>query len=236
MFGRWKVLKKDGRNQKGTMMWLCECQCENKTQKLLSTTKLKNGITNSCGCLNGDSKKKYNEYELCNEYGIGYACNTGNEFYFDLEDYDKIKNILWRENKDGYISGKKSRKDKSALMHRLMMDVLNDDSVFVDHIYHNTRDNRKLQLRLASPTQNLCNSKIRINNTSGVTGVNWNKNRKKWYACLTYNKKVYSKSFCTFEEAVEYRKYLEEKYHKEFAYQEPPLEYIEELRQLSESV
>lgn len=38
----------------------------------------------------GKKNKRYNRYDLTGEYGIGYT-NQGVEFYFDLEDYDKIK-------------------------------------------------------------------------------------------------------------------------------------------------
>ena len=42
-------------------------------------------------CLN----KKSNNFELNFQdehgtYGIGYCTNTGNKFYFDMDDYDKI--------------------------------------------------------------------------------------------------------------------------------------------------
>lgn len=33
-----------------------------------------------------------NTYDLSGEYGIGYT-TKGEEFWFDLEDYDKIKSI-----------------------------------------------------------------------------------------------------------------------------------------------
>ena len=44
--------------------------------------------------------KKYNKYDLTGKFGIGYT-SKGEEFYFDLEDYDKIKNHLWYKDKDG---------------------------------------------------------------------------------------------------------------------------------------
>ena len=40
---------------------------------------------------------KTNKYDLSGEYGIGYDSN-GQKFYFDLEDYDKIKNYCWYED------------------------------------------------------------------------------------------------------------------------------------------
>ena len=36
--------------------------------------------------------RKENIYDLSGEFGIGYCTNTGSPFYFDLEDYNKIKN------------------------------------------------------------------------------------------------------------------------------------------------
>ena len=47
--------------------------------------------------------KKYNKYDLSGEYGIGWTTNTNHVFYFDLEDYEKIKDYCWIENDQGYI-------------------------------------------------------------------------------------------------------------------------------------
>ena len=46
VFGNWKVLKY-AENQS----WLCECQCKDKTLKVVSTQNLKSGSSRSCGCL-----------------------------------------------------------------------------------------------------------------------------------------------------------------------------------------
>lgn len=48
--------------------------------------------------------KKYNRYDLNLKdehglYGVGYCFNTGHEFYFDMDDYDKIKDYCWSEDK-----------------------------------------------------------------------------------------------------------------------------------------
>lgn len=45
-FGRWKVIE-----YKKNSKWLCECQCKNKTRKILAGRDLKSGGTKSCGCL-----------------------------------------------------------------------------------------------------------------------------------------------------------------------------------------
>lgn len=74
--------------------WLCKCSCGNYT--VVRHHNLTNNKTKSCGCLvakrTKEVCKKKNEYDLSGEYGIGYTTNKGERFYFDLEDYDKIKN------------------------------------------------------------------------------------------------------------------------------------------------
>ena len=44
---------------------------------------------------------KYNKYDLLGSFGVGWTTNTNKEFWFDLEDYDKIKDYCWAENNNG---------------------------------------------------------------------------------------------------------------------------------------
>ena len=46
LLGNWKVLE-----YKGEGMWLCECQCENKTIQTVHTYSLRSGNSTSCGCM-----------------------------------------------------------------------------------------------------------------------------------------------------------------------------------------
>lgn len=57
-------------------------------------------------------------------------------------------------------------------------------------------------------------SKRSKNNCSGVRGVYFDNTSQKWIAKLTFRGKTYKKSFRTKSEAINYRKYLEEKYFK----------------------
>jgi hypothetical protein len=52
----------------------------------------------------------------------------------------------------------------------------------IDHVNHDKKDNRLSNLRLAAQAENAKNSNKRSDNTSGVTGVYWCRNRKKWVA------------------------------------------------------
>ena len=72
--------------------WLCQCDCGSTPVKVRDNA-LKTGTITSCGC----SRRRYNVYDLSGEYGIGWTRNTNREFYFDIDDYDKIKDYCWRE-------------------------------------------------------------------------------------------------------------------------------------------
>ena len=59
----------------------------------------------------------------------------------------------------------------------------------IDHIDGNPHNNKLENLRAASSHQNQCNQKKRKDNTSGLKGVTWDKNRDKWAAAIHVNKK-----------------------------------------------
>ena len=155
-FGKLTVIKRVEDDSEAHIKWLCECECGN----FITTrgTSLRSGITKSCGCLVGDKirelnklKKKYNKYDLSGDYGIGYSSNTNEPFYFDLEDYDKIKNYYWYSNHDGYMCS--SENNKQIIMHRLIMDI-EDINIQVDHFNRNRKDNRKENLKSLTPQHN----------------------------------------------------------------------------------
>jgi len=54
--------------------------------------------------------------------------------------------------------------------------------------------------------------KIAINNTSGIKGVSYNKQNKKWIGHLMFQGTRYFKNFDDINDAIKYRKELEEKY------------------------
>ena len=87
----------------------------------------------------------------------------------------------------------------------------------VDHINGVRLDNRWENLRDASHQENMQNMSRPINNTSGVCGVSWDKNKNKWQANIRENgKQKFIGRFDKFEDAVKARKVAEQSlgYHK----------------------
>ena len=83
----------------------------------------------------------------------------------------------------------------------------------IDHINRNKGDNRIENLRDVTKSTNQCNKKRMSNNTSGVTGVCWDKGTSKWLATISYNcKRIKLGRFNNFNDAVDARKVAEKKY------------------------
>lgn len=89
----------------------------------------------------------------------------------------------------------------------------------VDHINGDRSDNRWSNLRLASRSQNNCNSGRRRNNTSGHKGVRFHKKAGKWMAEARINgERIYLGLFDTAEAASEAYSDHAQKTHGEFLY------------------
>ena len=101
-------------------------------------------------------------------------------------------------------------------MHRLIMNT--PDGMVVDHINGNGLDNQKVNLRNCTDGENKRNRNMPRGNTSGLKGVSWSKQNKKWDARIsTNNKQICLGTFSNKEDA--YRAYVDacQKYHGNFA-------------------
>lgn len=220
-YGRLLVLSENKDDERDEIYFWCECDCG----EIVSANKyrLLNGNKKSCGCLlrdyninfNKTTKTKTNTYDLSGEYGVGTTINTNNKFYFDLEDYEKIKDYCWyvHENKEGY-KALETTKNKKQIRFQWLVKNKN-----VDHINRNPLDNRKCNLRDVSIRENNINHNIRKDNVSGVTGVNYNKKTKKWIARINdrCNHRITLYTGDSFEDAVKARLNAEEKYYGEYS-------------------
>ena len=102
----------------------------------------------------------------------------------------------------------------------------------IDHKYgRKTRnDNRKSNLRLVNNSKNQMNTQNRIDNTSSVKGVSYNRREKKWRTYIQCNKiNMHLGYFENFDDAVLARKKAEEKYQGEYSYDNSMKDFNNEL-------
>jgi hypothetical protein len=225
---RWTILELSRLpNRQNILKWhaWCICDCINHTQRLVRLADILNNTSCSCGCYikewDKKCKKKYNTYSFEGDIGTCYTTKGVSLFIFDKEDFDIIKDVCWSKDIRGYASGRCLRLDRTVQSHRLILGFCEDnkfDGIWVDHINRNPLDNRKVNLRIADKSENRINSSIRSDNTSGVIGVSFLKDRNRWNAniCL-YHKSIYIGDFKTREDAIIARLNAEKKYFGEYA-------------------
>lgn len=227
-FGRLTVIRKTNiksnrSSDNGAYLWECRCDCGNICYYSRYTLITPYGVR-SCGCLYEDSRYKTNKnyctYDLDNyDFGIGY-CSNGTYFFFDKEDYEKIKEYSWWY--DGrYVIAHSLKNDKYSTdvirMHRVVMDIGDREDINVDHKNLIRYDCRKSNLRRATDSENAMNKNYSYMSPTGIPGVR--KQNNKWIAIITKNKENINLGlFDNFNDAVNARKTAEEKLFGEFRY------------------
>ena len=144
--------------------------------------------------------------KIFTEKEYAYILIKGQKIIFDIEDIEKIKKYKWhlhynkkRNRYDVCSNTLGSHKDRKYIaLSRFLMNC--PKNMQIDHINHNTLDNRKCNLRICTNFENQLN---KTNNTSGYVGVTWDKSRNKWYV---FCKRKYIGRFNNIEDAIIARK------------------------------
>lgn len=137
---------------------------------------------------------KYVEFYIKNRRGKKFSVLV------DISVFDDIRKCSWyatwkrdikgyyicRTNHLGAIDGKQII--ETVFLHNYI--IQQPKGYVVDHINHNTLDNRLCNLRIASVSQNCRHrSGKNSNNTSGYRNVSWDKRANKWIVQLQVNKR-----------------------------------------------
>ena len=237
-FGRLVVLKKTAikshRKSDGDgYLWECQCDCGEMCYYTRYALITPHGVR-SCGCLYFDSRymisKHYCEYDLDTfDFGIGY-CNNGTHFFFDKEDYEKIREYSWWY--DGrYVCAHSLKKDKYTTkilrLHRVVMNIGDRENIEVDHKNLVRYDCRKINLRKATTSENSRNKDYSCLSPTGIVGVR--KENSKWLASIVVNRETIRIGlYKTIEDAAEARLEAEIKYFGEFRYNPTEKDFIDE--------
>lgn len=136
-----------------------------------------------------------NVYEIRDDYVVIFLDRKDGsklETLIDIEDFELVMEapFKWSPNKSEkrencYAIGRSKRYDNGKRdnyqLHRWVLDA--PDGFDVDHINHNTLDNRKFNLRILSKglnNQNRLGACPR--SKTGIRGVDWSKKSNKWRA------------------------------------------------------
>ncbi len=138
------------------------------------------------------------------------------------EDIEKAKQYHWMvrplgRKKEHFYAVANIGKGKQILLHRLILNAAKGQ--YIDHVNHDTLDNRKQNIRLCTQSENMRNSQR--DTPSGVQGVYWHKINKKWIARIFINNtSIFLGSYVTKDEAIKKRKQAEVDYYGEFRFKE----------------
>lgn len=163
-------------------------------------------------------KARQNRYEIEGNTVTMYTWR-GEPFLIDKDDLSRVLQVSWCICSDGYVSGheKGTGKNRGVRLHSFIM--MAKPGEVIDHINHDKADNRKINLRICTLSENNKNLPLSKENTSGHPGVSWMESRKKWRAYISVNNKFkHLGLFGKIEDAIKARKEAEAMYYGDFSY------------------
>lgn len=173
----------------------------------------------------------FNEYKIFDDHAVFYIINKKNETYKVKIDIDHIERLTEFNNKWyakwagwayyvchseylGFFNGRSTY--KIHYLHRWLTSAKKKE--YVDHINFDTLDNRSINLRLSSNSDNSKNRNgANSNNKSGYRNVCWDKWKCQWKMQLQINgKNTILGYFDDVHEAGKFAEEMREKHYKEF--------------------
>lgn len=154
-----------------------------------------------------------NIYTKKENYLLG-ECFDGSTFKIDCCDYALVSAYVWHVDSNGYVITKCN--GRIIKQHRLILGLLDSPGIEVDHLFHDTTDNRRRFIRPITRSGNCINRRLGKSNRSGTPGVYWSESAKKWCAQISKNgTRHYLGSFEKLEDAISVRKSAEQIYHSD---------------------
>jgi hypothetical protein len=209
IFGRLTVLRPEEICGNRTR-WMCVCDCGK--EKVVRQDHLEKMETLSCGCIRdekiGALNKKQNEYRIIGDVAE-FITSAGIRFIVDAEDASIVSKFCWHKSNTGYFMT--HIRGKIVQVHRLLLSP--PPNMFVDHINRDKSDNRRINLRMCTASENARNQSLSVLNTTGVTGVSATQNNS--YCAHIAHK--YIGKYKEIEEAIVARLSAEKEIYGEFS-------------------
>jgi hypothetical protein len=152
---------------------------------------------------------------------VAYVTLTqGHEAIIDAADVSLVDKWNWYAGIRAHLiyavrSDRIGQNKITVLMHRVIM--RDPVRLHIDHEDGDGLNNRRYNVRIATPSQNMHNMRTRCDNTSGFKGVHFSKSSGKWMARIKLNQKTnYLGLFASPEDAHAAYCLASDKYHGEF--------------------
>lgn len=176
----WHVLKETDHRDG---VYFYECKCLN-----CGTVSVRNGgqISASKSAFCQNCVPEYC-FEIEGDTAVGTLVD-GNKFLIDADDVARVSERYWHMGKESYIVSCKKVRRGNDFLHRWILGVT-DPSVFVDHINRDRLDNRRINLRKVSSTENAYNRSLASTNRTGFIGVYYSTYSRRYEAKVGYRKK-----------------------------------------------
>lgn len=193
----------------------CQCGCGKKTWVATYSSKTLNLVKGvPVKFATGHGKRVPRPLESAKPFKIdGVYCRLvpltqGLHCIVDAADYKWLMQWNWSAERDHkrneFYAGRRAYRDDGSdkiSMHRLILGLTKGDTLKGDHWNGNTLDNRRKNLRVATNHQNQYNRKRPKNNTSGLTGIRYELDRRKWKVTVGVNGRPTTVGRCASKEA-----------------------------------
>lgn len=195
-----KLELKERKREKNRTYYKCQCSCGSEPFWVRADSFNKEKGTISCGC-------------FAKERAIDIK---DQEFYFlkaieKTDERDKHNgSVIWKcKCKCGNI---KKVSSAHLISGRVRSCGCLGEKAIMDNLQKAIKKNLEENLVEGTSIYAISNVKPRADNTSGVPGVTWVKNRNKWIARITFKQKIYNLgTYSDKDEAIKVRKEAEEK-------------------------
>ena len=215
------ILKDRAVKKNGVWHSLVECpHCHQKRlvrKTILSPDNKQHPLSTLCALCSNKTKRLFSKDEDGLTFTIvnGYKVIVDEDIAIKLEYSNLVIND--KSNDHPYVliyEGAHRRGRNITKLHHYVLQC--KSGVIVDHINHNTLDNRRENLRICSRRLNGINTKISIKNTTGFKNISICNREKKWFCQYVSDDKV--KITKRFEYFLDAYRYLRDTYVNEYKY------------------
>ena len=137
---------------------------------------------------------------------VAIPITKGQTLLLDKEDFIRLPKrkifAQWSPRTGSYYARFNNGNGYKPLIHRFVLGLTKGDRLQVDHVNHETLDNRKENLQILPASENQMSRRLFSSNTTGYKGVSFHKRDKKFQAYRQDQQhRVYLGYFDTAEEA-----------------------------------